>query len=66
MKKYIQLLKKTDKKANKNSKWIILITILSFIISLSFSFIAETILPGVNITLGVIVVLIFRNKEKTV
>ncbi len=61
MKKYIQLLKNDDKskKKNKNSGWILLITILSFIISLVFSFISETILPGVNITFGIILILVF-------
>ena len=61
MKKYVQALKNDDKKhkKNKNYGWILLITILSFIISFSFSFISETILPGVNITLGIIIVLIF-------
>ncbi len=61
MKKYIQILKNDDKakKKNKNSGWILLIIILSFIISLGFSFISETILPGVNITLGIILILVF-------
>ena len=61
MKKYIQDLKNTDKKhkKSKNSGWVLLITILSFIISLGFSFISETILPGVNITLGIILILAF-------
>ena len=61
MKKYIQLLKSSDKhtKRDKSSGWILLITILSFIISLAFSFVAETVMPGVNITVGIIVVLLF-------
>ena len=61
MKKYIQDLKNSDKKNrnNKNYGWILIIVILSFIISLGFSFICETILPGVNIGVGIILVLIF-------
>ena len=61
MKKYTQILKNEDKKhkKNKNSNWIILITILSFVISLIFSFVAEMLLPGVNIILGIFIVIIF-------
>lgn len=61
MKKYIQLLKTSDKKhkKNKNSKWIILITFLAFFISFVFSFISEILLPGINITLGIILILVF-------
>ena len=58
-KKYLQLLKSSEKRSNKNNGWILLITILSFVISLGFSFIAETIMPGVNITIGIIIVLLF-------
>ena len=61
MKKYLILLKNSDnkRKKDKNSAWILLITILSFIISFGFSFIAETILPGVNVTLGILLILFF-------
>ena len=61
MKKYIQDLKNIDKKnkRSKSSNWIIVIVILSFIISFAFSFISETILPGVNIGLGVLLILVF-------
>ncbi len=61
MKKYVQILKNDDKKhkKNKNNGWIVLITILSFIISLVFSFIAETVLPDVNIILGIILIFCF-------
>ena len=61
MKKYLQILKSDDKKhkKNKNSGWILIITILAFIISLVFSFIAETILPGINVTLSIILILAF-------
>ena len=61
MKKYIQLLKSTDKSnsRNHNSGWIFFIITLSFIISLLFSLIAELTLPGVNIALGVVIVLVF-------
>ena len=61
MKKYIQILKTEDKskKRDKNSSWIFIIIILSFIISFGFSFISETILPGVNIALGIVLILVF-------
>lgn len=61
MKKYIQDLKQTDKrnkKKNSSNGWILLIMLVSFIISLAFSFIAETILPGINILLSVILILV--------
>jgi len=59
--KNIDLLKNSEKhkKKNKNTRWIFIITISSFIISFLFSLISETILPGVNIALGIIVVLVF-------
>ena len=61
MKKYVQILKNEDKtkKRNKNSGWILLITLLSFAISLGFSFISETLLPDINIALGIILILAF-------
>lgn len=61
MKKYVQTLKNVDKKnkKNKNSNWIIIITILAFFISLLFSFISETILKDVSLVIGIILVLVF-------
>ena len=61
MKKDLSALKNGDKKRKKtkNSKWILIITILAFIISFIFSLIAELILPDVTILIGIIVVFLF-------
>ena len=44
---------------NKNVSWIIKIVILSFIISVSFSFISEMTIPKLNIMLSIIICLVF-------
>ena len=44
---------------NKNVSWIIKIVILSFIISVSFSFISEMTIPKLNIILSIIICLVF-------
>ena len=45
-------------KKNKNIKWILLITSLTFIISMIFSYLSETILKKSNIAIELIVLLI--------
>ena len=45
-------------KPYKKDRWILIITVLSFIISVLFSLISETIIPGVNIIVGVLITLI--------
>ena len=41
-----------------DKKWILLITILAFVISLLFSAFAETIIPNVNVVVSVIILII--------
>lgn len=43
----------------KEKLWIIKITLLAFIISLTFSFISETIMPKVNIIISTLILIIF-------
>ena len=59
MKKEIknQLNKKT--KDNVNYKWIFKILLLSFCISILFSFVTEIAIPNVNIFWGIVITLIF-------
>ena len=45
--------KKTDK------KWVLIISIISFVISLLFSFIGETIIPNAHISISIILVFMF-------
>jgi len=52
-KKPIQDKKKVDK------KWMFIISILSFLISLVFSFIGETIIPNAHIAISVILIFLF-------
>ena len=53
---------KVDNKKKKKSlidfKWVGIITILAFIISLAFSFISQSIIPNVNVIVSLIVVLV--------
>lgn len=51
------LVKKEKSKANYS--WIIKIVFISFVISVLFSFIAETAIPNFNIIIGVIITLLF-------
>lgn len=50
-----------SKKAKElaNYKWIIKITLIAFMISFCFSTLSETIIPNVNIFIGIIVLVIF-------
>ena len=54
----------TKEKEKKNKvlpdfKWIITILIMSFSISLFFSFVSESVLPNVHVVVGIIVVILF-------
>lgn len=56
--------KKASKKPIKDKKksdykWILTITILAFFISFSFSFLSELIIPNVNLSIAVLVTIIF-------
>lgn len=50
-------MKKKIKK--NNSKWILIITILAFLISLIFSFLTEILMPNVNILIALLLIFIF-------
>lgn len=47
------------KKKNNNSKWIIKITLMAFMISFIFSFISEIALNNTGIVLGIIILFVF-------
>ena len=55
------LTKKQEKKYKKivNWNWIIKISLLAFIISLVFSGASETLIPNVNIVIGIILLIVF-------
>lgn len=59
MKKDIKKQLKSKKKTLINYSWILKIVLFTFIISILFTFISETIIPNVNIVLGVILTLVF-------
>lgn len=50
---------KKDKKAIVDYKWIIKIIVASFIISIIFTLISETIIPNVGLFMGIILALLF-------
>lgn len=55
-----QTLRKEKKNKNlTNINWVIKISILAFFISFGFSFASETIIPNVNIAVGIMLVILF-------
>ena len=61
---FINLKKQTLRKEKKSKKitnynWVLKITLLAFLISFIFSFASETIIPNVNIFVGIILVIVF-------
>lgn len=48
---------KDKKKADK--KWVLIISIISFIISLTFSFVGETVIPNAHIAISIILIFSF-------
>lgn len=55
-----QTLRKEKKNKNlTNINWVIKISILAFFISFGFSFASETIIPNVNIIVGIMLVILF-------
>lgn len=50
---------KKQKKTNSQNLWIVKIVIITFIISIIFTVISETIIPNVNIIIGIILMFIF-------
>lgn len=59
LKKYKEDLKKTKKKSNFNYKWVLIVTIVAFLLSLSFSSLADFIMKNVNVFLSTIILIIF-------
>lgn len=56
----VSRLKKSDKKRQKsNVIWVSQITLMALVISFTFSFGSETILPNVNVIIGIILVIVF-------
>jgi CBS domain containing-hemolysin-like protein len=51
--------KEVSKKNKINWNWIIKIVIITFVISILFSFVSETAIPNLNVFLGVILTLLF-------
>jgi len=60
-KEFLENIKKEEKKSKKKNDhtWIILITLISLIISLVFSYISESLMPNVNITIGILIMFFF-------
>lgn len=60
-KEFIKNIKKEEKQNKKKNDnvWIIIVTLLSLIISIIFSYISESIMPNVNIIIGIIVMFFF-------
>ena len=52
-------MRKNNKKNNSNSNWIIKICLLSFVISVIFSFISETAIPNISIIAGILLTILF-------
>lgn len=58
-KKSIKKVLKKNKKELINYKWVVTITILAFIISIIFSALSETLIPNVNVIIGILILIIF-------
>lgn len=59
IKKQIKGYKSSKAKEKSNYNWIFKITFLAFFISLFFSFASESVIPNVNIIIGIILVILF-------
>lgn len=60
MKKEIKKqLERKNKKTLVNYSWILKIVIITFVISILFTFISETAIPNVNVVVGIILTLVF-------
>lgn len=59
LKAFKKQIKKDEKKFKKktNTSWVIKVTLSAFLISLLFSFSAETVIPNTNILVGIIIVM---------
>ena len=52
-------MKKNKSKKNNRITWIIIVTIVSFILSIIFSSLSETIIPNINIIFGILLIIVF-------
>ena len=52
-------MKKKKNKKNDRFKWLITVCILSFALSIIFSFTSETVIPNISTIFGIIVILVF-------
>ena len=51
--------KKNNKKKKIDYKWVLLVTILAFLISIIFSSISETIMPNTHLISSIIIIILF-------
>ena len=51
--------KKNNKKKKFDYKWVLLVTILAFLISIIFSSISETIMPNTHLIVSIIIIVLF-------
>ena len=51
--------KKNSKKKNFDYKWLIIVTILAFLISIIFSSISESIMPNTKLGVSILIIIIF-------
>lgn len=52
-------MKKNKKKKNDRIRWILTVMIVSFILSIIFSSLSESIIPNINIVFGVLLIILF-------
>lgn len=52
-------MKKNKKKKKSRTKWILTVMITSFILSLIFSSLSESVIPNINIVFGILIIIIF-------
>ncbi len=60
-KEFVKNIKKEEKKNKKkyDTKWILLVIAISIVISILFSLISESLMPNVNLIIGIIIMLLF-------
>ncbi len=52
-------MKKKTKRKNDRTKWILIVMLTSFILSIIFSSLSESIIPNINIVFGIILIIVF-------
>lgn len=60
-KQFLKKIKKDEKKNKKktNTKWLLTVTLMAFIISICFSALSESVMPNVNIYVGILIMFLF-------